>query len=117
MTAFSFIIINFFIQVYSIICLVIRPKRVPKIASDNLFAMSRLKRDKIANQQKRNAPGWVRSNRQILFEEIFQTFAAAGMAQFAKCFGFDLTNPFPGDAKDFPHFFQSAGASIIQSKT
>ena len=40
----------------------------------------------------------------FLFQVILELLAAAGMAKLPQSFGFDLANPFPGDAEFLAYF-------------
>ncbi len=42
--------------------------------------------------------------------------AAAGMAQFAQRFGFDLADALAGDGEVLAHFFERVLAAILQAK-
>src|SRR5438105_410250 len=48
---------------------------------------------------------------------IAQLLGSARMPQFAKRFGFDLPNPFPGDAELTTDFLQRTLASVVQTKS
>ena len=42
--------------------------------------------------------------------------AAAGVAQFAEGFGFDLANAFAGDGEMLAHFFERVLATVLQAE-
>ena len=49
-------------------------------------------------------------------QEVAQLFAAAGVAQLAQGFCFDLADTFTGNVELLAHLFQRAGAAIFQAK-
>jgi hypothetical protein len=51
------------------------------------------------------------ANRSV--EEGFKAMAAAGMAEFAEGFGFDLTNTLAGDGEVLAYFFQRMFAAVL----
>ncbi|MDB4868215.1 MAG: hypothetical protein JWR03_2548 [Cohnella sp.] len=50
----------------------------------------------------------------VLFQKIFQSFAAARMTKLAESLGFDLTNALTRDAEYFADLFQGPGTAVIQ---
>src|SRR5215470_7563403 len=51
-----------------------------------------------------------------VIEERPQPVAAAGMAQLAQSFGFDLPDALAGDGKVLTHFFERVLAAVVEAK-
>lgn len=52
----------------------------------------------------------------LLFQEVFELLAAAGVTQFAQRLGLDLADTFTGYIKLFSYLFQGAAAAILQTE-
>ena len=53
---------------------------------------------------------------QLLFQEVLQLFAAAGMTQLAQCLSLNLTDTLTGNAKMLANLFQSTATAVLQTK-